>query len=273
LQALDQADTQRWIERAVSSIAIGWEAVAEPLGGPVVRSDDVWLADSASPNPFLNAATLRRPMSEHSAEALTARMEAFFAARDGGPWLLWSGWPTPALDRLGYVLWGHPPIMVRPPGGQAPPPPPELRIVEVRDAITLATVERLQIDHYPMLGLQDAAPGCLFNERSLGGPFQFLAGYVDDQLVSTAASLLVDDILHVDFVATRTDARRRGYGTALTWAATLADPTRPAILEASDDGRPVYERMGYREVARMSLWERPRDLANPVYSPYAPISQ
>jgi hypothetical protein len=44
----------------------------------------------------------------------------------------------------------------------------------------------------------------------------------------------------------------------------------PAILEASEDGRPVYERMGYREIGRMSLWERPRDPANPVWSPYVP---
>ena len=41
-------------------------------------------------------------------------------------------------------------------------------------------------------------------------------------------------------------------------------------LEASDEGRPVYARMGYRDVGRMTLWERPRDPAHPVYSPYAP---
>ena len=51
----------------------------------------------------------------------SASFEAFFGERDGGPWLLWSGWPTPDLSYLGYVLWGHPPIMVRPPGGGMPP--------------------------------------------------------------------------------------------------------------------------------------------------------
>ena len=77
-------------------------------------------------------------------------------------------------------------------------------------------------------------------------------------------------MIDVSFVATQPHARRRGYGAALTWQATLAEPSLPAILEASDDGRPVYERMGYRQVGRMSVWERPRDPANPVYSPYAP---
>ena len=104
----------------------------------------------------------------------------------------------------------------------------------------------------------------------LGGPFRFWAGYVENDLVSVAAALVCDDQVDVAFVATQPHARRRGYGEALTWAATLAEPSLPAVLEASDDGRPVYERMGYRDVGRMTLWERPRDPAHPVYSPYAP---
>jgi hypothetical protein len=50
----------------------------------------------------------------------------------------------------------------------------------------------------------------------------------------------------------------------------MAEPSLPAVLEASDDGHPVYARMGYRDVGRMTLWERPRDPTHPVYSPYAP---
>jgi hypothetical protein len=33
------------------------------------------------------------------------------------------------------------------------------------------------------------------------------------------------------------------------------------MLQASDQGRPVYERMGYDTVARMSLWQRGRTVA------------
>ena len=197
-------------------------------------------------------------------------MEAFFAQRQGGPWLLWSGWPTPELGRLGYVLWEHPSIMVRPPGGEAPPSPPELRIVEAQHAGRLADVERVLVEGYPLIGLEKRLPGCLFPARALGGRFRFWAGYVGEQPVSVAAALVDEAVVHVCFVATRPEARGRGYGAALTWRATIADPGRPALLEASDDGRAVYERMGYRVAARMSLWERPRDMGDPVYSPYAP---
>ena len=52
---------------------------------------------------------------------------------------------------------------------------------------------------------------------------------------------------------TRTSAGT-AIGAAITWAATLADPTKPAVLIASDPGQPVYERMGYLRVMRLTMW-------------------
>jgi hypothetical protein len=46
--------------------------------------------------------------------------------------------------------------------------------------------------------------------------------------------------------------------SALTWRVTLADPGLPALLLASDEGRPVYERMGYMRLFRSALWSRDR---------------
>jgi len=57
-------------------------------------------------------------------------------------------------------------------------------------------------------------------------------------------------------VATLPEARGRGYGEAVSWAATLCRPELPATLQASSMGRPVYERMGYRSVADFTLWVR-----------------
>jgi hypothetical protein len=59
-------------------------------------------------------------------------------------------------------------------------------------------------------------------------------------------------------VATPPDARGRGYGEAMTWAATLCRPDLPATLQASPMGRPVYDRMGYRTVAEFLVWELDR---------------
>ena len=59
--------------------------------------------------------------------ALTFRLGDFFS----GNHLVMSAWPTPDLGALGYHLMGHPPFMVRLPGGHRPVPPPELTITAV----------------------------------------------------------------------------------------------------------------------------------------------
>jgi hypothetical protein len=63
----------------------------------------------------------------------------------------------------------------------------------------------------------------------------------------------------VEFISVDATLRGRGFGAAITWAATLAQPELPAVLIASDDGRPVYERMGYATICRFTLWMGPGD--------------
>jgi hypothetical protein len=43
-------------------------------------------------------------------------------------------------------------------------------------------------------------------------------------------------------------------GEAVSWAATLTAPALPAILLASDLGRPIYQRMGYLPLCRATMW-------------------
>ena len=40
-------------------------------------------------------------------------------------------------------------------------------------------------------------------------------------------------------------------------SAVMRTADEPAVLLASDDGRPVYERMGYVAVERWTAWLRP----------------
>lgn len=259
-----------WVERAAHSLGQSWQLMAEAGRGRAEQWDDLYVADSASPNPFMNAVTLTQPLLDGAAASVTHRLEAYFGQRpEGGPWLLWSSWPTPNLAEHGYLLWGHPPIMIRLPGGAAPPVPPELRIAEAQTASDLAAIERAMVQAMPMADLEPLLPGAMFPAALLGGPFRFWGGYLGEEVVAAAAAVVGQDEIDVSFIATMPDARGRGYGAAITWAATLADPTLPAILEASDHGRPVYEKMGYRRVGLMALWERPRDPANPVYSSHA----
>jgi hypothetical protein len=147
--------------------------------------------------------------------------------------------------------------MVRPAGPSEHTIPAELTITEVVDEAGLETFEHTLVDAYPEPLMQPYRWGEFNDARVLGGPTHFFTGYVAGRPVATAAGHVAAGVNLVEFVATMPDARGRGYGEAVTWAATSADPTLPAVLTASDLGRPVYERMGYLAVSRWSLWFRP----------------
>ncbi len=79
-------------------------------------------------------------------------------------------------------------------------------------------------------------------------------GYLNGEPVGTASVYVGDHHLEVEYISTMLAARGRGMGRALTATATSAYPNLPAMLIASDLGRPVYERLGYRAILRYTLW-------------------
>jgi len=247
-----------WIRRARANVANAWEYATRAQGGRWDRWEDAHVSDLGSSCPFLNNITLIRPLDEMAAANLATRIDAFFGRQGGGSSLLWSGWPTPDLARHGFNFWGQPPLMVRAVGGDAPDQPAGLRIDEVSDATGLVDFEQILVNGYPTPWLQPFTPGCAFDARVLGGPLRFWVGYVDGQPVSCSAAFVDAEVVGVFMVATLAEARGKGYGSAITWAATSADPELPALLHSSDAGRPVYERLGYRIVTRFDLWECPR---------------
>lgn len=173
------------------------------------------------------------------------------------PLTLISASPTPDLVDRGWGLVGHPPLMVRPAGGRGPSGPAELLISEVNDAPGLEVFERTLVDGYPDPTLQPYAWGSFLDGRVLGGATRYFTGFVAGRPVATAVGHVAAGVNVVEMIATTARVRGRGYGAALTWAATTADPALPAVLIASDLGRPVYEALGYRAVSRWTIWHRP----------------
>ena len=81
-------------------------------------------------------------------------------------------------------------------------------------------------------------------------------GRVADRSVAAAMSYRTDDAVGVFGITTIASARRRGYATALTRAAILADSGLPAVLAPSPEGERLYERLGFRPVGQLRMWWR-----------------
>jgi ribosomal protein S18 acetylase RimI-like enzyme len=79
----------------------------------------------------------------------------------------------------------------------------------------------------------------------------------DGRPVATALSMTIGDHVGVFDVATAPAYRGRGYGRALT-ARAVADGfeagARTALLQSSEAGLSVYERLGFRTVEHWTAW-------------------
>jgi hypothetical protein len=220
------------------------------FGFPEERNEVFAAIDTGSTVVFDNYATLLQPPSMIDLDDAIQRIASFFPPER--PFLLASAWHLGDLSSTGLRLMGHPPLMFRPAGGVRPPIPAELRIEEIVDDEGARAFARTLQDAYPMPG----EPSPAFDERLLGGPIRLFLGYEGDRPVSTAGVFLGHGVNDVEWVSTMPDCRGQGYGAAVTWSATRADPTLPAVLIASDDGFPVYRRMGYESLLRLTIWFR-----------------
>jgi GNAT superfamily N-acetyltransferase len=87
-----------------------------------------------------------------------------------------------------------------------------------------------------------------------------LVGYLDGEAVATARVSAHGDVADIMGVVTRPEHRRRGYGTAMTWAAVGAARGMGCgafVLTATEMGYPVYAKMGFSPVCTLRTYEPP----------------
>ncbi|HET8627501.1 MAG TPA: GNAT family N-acetyltransferase [Thermomicrobiales bacterium] len=134
----------------------------------------------------------------------------------------------------------------------APPPPPDgLAIRQVTDEAGLEdflAVSETGRRHVPSL------------VAALDPDVGLFVGYVDGRAVATSRLSRLGDVAEIMGVVADPAYRRRGYGTALTWAAVAgaaARGCRAVTLTASPLGYPVYVRMGFAPVCTFRTYLPP----------------
>jgi GNAT superfamily N-acetyltransferase len=128
---------------------------------------------------------------------------------------------------------------------------PELEILRVTDAAGIDVHRRVVTAGFgsePSVALGTACPDLL--DRS--GCVVYV-GYANGDPVVSGLGWRTGRTIGVYSIATVPSARRRGYGAAMTArvvADGVAEGCNVAALQASEMGRPIYERQGFRTVVR-----------------------
>ena len=95
-------------------------------------------------------------------------------------------------------------------------------------------------------------------ERAWLGDYRGFVGVADGKTVAIVAMVATPDALGIYSLSTAPECRRMGYGEALLRAAIAAEQKRTGIqrlvLQSTDAGYGLYRRLGFREVARFSVY-------------------
>lgn len=233
------------------------------------RVGDVELVFSGLPIAFFNVGLLTGRGLTASALAESGRGACGWAAKQGVPWLLVTTQEalgdgvdaTAALDAVGFAplmpLTGMIAATVAPPARI----PEGVQLTTPDNDAACAAITSVNSKAYAMD--LDAANEIIGRRAFWCGQFPVVA-LASGSPVACAAAMMVDGHRYVALVATDPAQQRRGYADAAMRRA-LADAAavhgeRPTVLHATEAGKPVYERMGYRVIANHTVFMEKRFL-------------
>ena len=253
---------------AIDRNACGWLDVLARQPGAERR--DGWVITDV---PFSLCNSIVMPCFGDDADARIDEILSEGRAR-GVPQLWWTGQtcaPSDLVERLearGVVSDVEPmpgmalELAALPPAGETPA---GLRVEPVIDAAGLAAfAEPLgSAFGFPPDGLASViAAFADFAASGVEDELHHWVGYAGGRPVAAASVLIRDEIAGLYNVGTVADARGRGYGAALSVAAlhgAAAAGAQAAILHASPQGLPIYERLGFQTLTTVRAVEtRPR---------------
>ena len=249
-----QGDTlvRRYVDNHVALL----HAVAKASQARTERTPSWAAADLGRPATIFNAAVLTHPSALSEMARTVRELDAFFA-RGSGSVYLWSPWPTPDLHRSGWQLEGHPPLLVRPPGGPVPATR-DIEVARVSDATAVGEWERIVVDGYPFPDCQGSTTRFL-HPRVLDDPrLRLWLAFEGGRPVTASGLFDAYGVSHFMFGVTLPQVRRRGHWYAAVRERLLASPSTPAVGVFSDDSRLGAERAGFLPISRFTLWSRTR---------------
>jgi GNAT superfamily N-acetyltransferase len=251
------------VDLSIRQFVEAWRVMCRDAPGYVEElGDGLALVFTGLPVPFFNVALLTgRGVSAGALKAFGDRAGTF-AAGKAVPWLFVVTHealendvdPSAVLDACGLA-----PLMpltgMRADRVGEPPPTSSLRLTVPGDDASCGVVVDLNAAAYGM-DLDSGKP--LLGRAAFWKGHFAVVGYVDGVPASTAAVLMVEGIRYVALVATAPGHQRRGFADAtMRLALQLAADVhgqKPTVLHATEAGRPIYERMGYKAISKHTAY-------------------
>lgn len=229
-------------------------------GGELVERDGVFVASSGVAVAWINLAIVTRPL-EDPAKGVAFAIDFFDQRKLPFVVRIREG-VDPATERacadLGLPYSDTVPSLLMSPIREAPPAPDDLSI---RTCTSEADIADFQTVAGPCFGFSGDEVTRLFTPRSLAAAkSEFYVGYHDGAPVACGALIVTDGLAGVQIIGCVPEARRKGYGEAMTWQAVRRGHELRcdiAGLQASEMGRPIYERMGFEYATGYRTFVRP----------------
>jgi len=242
-----------------------WSAYGRVNGCTLHASPDIVWFYTGVPVPLFNG-VLFVQSNAHAVKAIVDRLHAKIAAQ-GAPALWWIG-PQSQPTQLGSVLeqYGlHP-------AGEVPGMAIELAALgNERTFPSGLTIQKVTTTEMQAAWARTAAVGSGFSESAADALVQLetmlsepeyasqprYLGLWDGMPVATSALALDYGVAGIYAVATLPAVRGQGIGRAMTVAPLLearALGYRVGILQASDMGYPLYQKLGFKDVCRYRLY-------------------
>jgi GNAT superfamily N-acetyltransferase len=234
-----------------------YEKLAEHQpAGEVERFGSVFAFVSALPVSIFNGAVILEPPAPRDVSGAAA-------------WLDERGWPyrfwireelapsvAPALEADGFVPkdWVLPGMTIRP----DPPPAPS-------PSVTVSAIDEAALEEHVAvivaMGTPEPIARSVCAATFVADPdARFFTAYLDGRPAGHSLAIRSGNVSGVYNVGTVADARRRGVGTAATWAAVEAGRQwgcSTVVLQSSEMGIGLYTGMGFKVVVRYVMFQRP----------------
>ena len=226
------------------------------------------------PDPYRSTVVWARFAAADADRRIAEIKDAFTARATGALWWV-AAFHTPddlgaRLVRAGLRYEGTAPAMAMDLAAlpRDEPLPPGLEIVAVRDEAGVD--EFVGVHHAEMAASEGGANRAARHHAALRAaipprladepvPLRYL-GRLDGRTVATSRIAIAGGVAGLYAVTTLPDARGRGIGRAMTLAALAAGREigyRIGVLQSSDDGLPVYRRIGFRTMFDYEVYQLP----------------